>query len=439
MEPIADRRQLVAALKDAADIEHQLMVQYLYTAFSLKRGPDAACTPAQFEPVRRWSSTLFMIARQEMEHLSLVNGMLTAIGAHPHFHRERFGKPGLQSPYFTSEALAMEAGPDAPTPVPLPYAFQRFERATVERYVCAESPPYAELPHDVDPAWCFTCGQEPAGGEPPPARSWLGISAGTVQELYTRIRDAFATLEGLFVPSPPEVTIPVEYDVFVFGVTDRASAVGAVDLILRQGEGLGDPWNLDSHFRRFYEMRAELVALQERDPGFDPAYPLLTNPERAEITDELGRAVFDVSNRAYTALLLLLASLYQRFVPMTGERYPHLSTALSQNAFAPAMTMIVRAVNEVLVQLPIDADGVRRTGSAYAISAEDNRLLEHPADERLGDIVFLLERWDGLTEELKALAGSSDGLRYAHQNARRIGANLRQTYRSGLYPKYVSI
>lgn len=438
VDPIADREQLVAALKDAADIEHQLMVQYLYTAFSLKRDPDSSCSPAQYEAVRRWSSTLFMIARQEMEHLSLANGMLTAIGAQPHFHRERFGKAGLQSPYFTSAALAIDATPDAPKPVPLPYAFQRFERATVERYVCAESPPYADLPHDIDPAWCFTCGQETAAEELPRARSWLGIEAGSVQELYTRIRNAFEELDGLFVPSPPEVTIPVEYDVFVFPVVDRQSAVGAIDLILEQGEGLGDPWNLDSHFRRFYEMRGELVEMQDLDPGFDPAYPLLTNPERSAITDELARAVFDVSNRAYTVLLLLLASLYQRAAPPGGS-YPHLSDALKQNAFAPAMTMIVRAINEVPVRHPIDAEGARRTGSSYEIAAEDAPMLEHPEDARLGDIAFLLERWDGLTEALRGLAGSSDDLAYVHQSAHRIGANLRHTYQSGVYPKFVSV
>ncbi|HVT60339.1 MAG TPA: ferritin-like domain-containing protein [Thermoanaerobaculia bacterium] len=34
------REQLVAALQEAAEIEHQLMIQYLYAAFSLKKRPD---------------------------------------------------------------------------------------------------------------------------------------------------------------------------------------------------------------------------------------------------------------------------------------------------------------------------------------------------------------------------------------------------------------
>jgi Ferritin-like len=457
MEPIAGREQLLAALKDAAEIEHQLMVQYLYAAFSLKRDPDAACTPAQFEPVRRWASTLFMIARQEMEHLSLVNGMLTAVGAPPYFARESFGKPGLQSPYFASATLALESGPDDPKPISLPYAFQRFERATVERFVCAESPPYGDLPHDVDPAWCFACESEPAAGGPPRARTWLApsgpdadrdrISAGTVQELYTAIKCAFDELDGLFIASPPEVAVPVEYDVFVFPVTDRPSAVAAVDLILKQGEGLGDPWNLDSHFRRFFEMHAELVSLQARDRHFDPAYPLLTNPERSEIADDFARAVFDVANRAYATLLLMLASLYQRSPPTAGAQYPYLTSALSQMAFAPMMTMVVRALNEVLVRLPVD-DGEMRTGSNYHIGAEDLALLVDPGDERLGDIGFLLERWVGLSAAVGQLVTSSEGaheagitasLRYVHQSTQRIGANLRQIYQSGVYSKYVSV
>src|SRR5512144_2395549 len=79
---------LVRCLQEAAEIEHQLMIQYLYAAFSMKRHPDGTCSDAQYEHVRRWQSTVYMVARQEMEHLALVNGMLTAIGAQPFFDRQ---------------------------------------------------------------------------------------------------------------------------------------------------------------------------------------------------------------------------------------------------------------------------------------------------------------------------------------------------------------
>ena len=156
MDPITNKQQLVDALKDAGDIEHQLMVQYLYAGFSLKRDPDDECTDPEYEHVRRWSSTLFMIARQEMEHLAFVNEMLTAIGEPPHYSRKNIGKEGLLSPYFSSATLGLEAGEGDPQPISLPYAFEPFGRASVERFVCGESPPYRDLPPHVDPSWCFT-------------------------------------------------------------------------------------------------------------------------------------------------------------------------------------------------------------------------------------------------------------------------------------------
>jgi hypothetical protein len=457
MKPITSKSDLIDALRDAAEIEHQLMVQYLYAGFSLKRDPDDGCSGAEYEHVRRWSSTLFMVARQEMEHLSFVSEMLTAIGATPHFARQNIGKAGLQSPYFTNATLGRDIGAGDPQPISLPYSFNRFDRATLERFICGESPPYADLPEGIDPGWCFSCNEDEAvGGDPVPlatVRHGSGdarggeIAAGTVQELYFAIREAFQTLEVFDVPLRPEVHVPVEYNVFVFPVTDRQTAVAAIDLILTQGEGLEDPWNLDSHFRRFMEIRAELVDLQQRSGDrFDPAYPLIPNPHRDDIENGFTRRVFDATNEAYVVLLLSLASLYTHAVPPSQDAYPHLATALGQMVFAPMMPMIVRALNEVLVRLPIDGEG-RGAGSNYFIGAADRALLEpHDADgspDELGKISFLLDRWQGLTAAIEGLVEAAPSelersLEFIRQNSHRIEANLRHIYQSGAYPKFVS-
>lgn len=459
MDPITTRDQLVHALMDAGDVEHQLMVQYLYAGFSLRRDPrPGKCSPAQYEHVRRWSSTLFMIARQEMEHLSFVNEMLTAIGAPPHFNRENIGKEGLQSPYFSAETLAREAGPGDPKPISLPYAFSRFDVRTLARFVCGESPPYADLPEGVDPYWCFTC--EDGGdllaaeaAEPPPllparlhadADDRMDIAAGNVQELYEAIAEAFRTLDGIFVKDPAEVEIPVEYNVFVFPVTDRASALAAIDLILKQGEGLGDPWNLDSHFRRFMEIYDEYQTLLGADPRFEPAYKLLTNPVAGEISDGFTRALFDTANDAYVVLLLMLAGLYARAVPASQDAYPHYATALSQMAFAPAMTMIVRPLNEILVQLPIGPGLDWSVASNYYIPPEDQALLKDPTSAELGNISTMLDRWGKLTARIEQLVAHAPddatraSIEYVRQTSHRIELNLRHIYQAGAYPKFVS-
>ncbi len=451
MQPITSKDELVHALRDAAELEHQLMLEYLYAAYSLKREPDQTCTGAQAEFLRRWCSTLYFVARQEMEHLSLANGMLTAIGAQPWFVRPNFAARPVVSPYFTAATLAAVAGPDR-HPVDLPYTLERYNQRTIERFVCGESPPWDSLPPDMDPCWCFD--DEPAVKAAAPrllAASHLAtargdISAGTVQDLYTAIGDAFRTVDGLFVPDPPEVEIPVEYNIFVFPVTDRTSALSAVDLILRQGEGLQGTWTYESHFRHFFLMRQELLALQVADPGFDPSFELLENPQRDQVTDELTGEVFDVANQAYVTLLYMLSGLYARFVPT--DTYPHLSTALAQMTFAPAMTMIVRSLAEVLVRLPATAGGgPTRTGPDFFLPDVDRAVLSDPGPDVLGDIGLYLGKWSDLTTAVErvhahAVATESpvaEDLRFIYQNSHRITANLRHIYQSGYYSKFVNI
>src|SRR5688500_559286 len=130
-------------LWEAAVLEQQFMCQYLYAAFSLKRSPDATCNAAQFEHVRRWASTLYMIARQEMEHLSIANSLLTATGLDPCLLR--FGFPS-QSAWFTSETRSRGRAANDPVPCDLPFLLSRFDYRTVCRFACMESPLLADVP-----------------------------------------------------------------------------------------------------------------------------------------------------------------------------------------------------------------------------------------------------------------------------------------------------
>ena len=83
MIDVTRRRRLVALLTEAAELEHALMCQYLYAAFSMKRHVSEGVTWAQLELMRRWEASIMLIARQEMEHLGLVCNLLTAIGEAP--------------------------------------------------------------------------------------------------------------------------------------------------------------------------------------------------------------------------------------------------------------------------------------------------------------------------------------------------------------------
>ncbi len=78
-------------LESAAEIEHALMVQYLYAAYSLKSS-DEVVDPAQQAALDdlAWPAVLFGIAREEMGHLMTVQNMLLLLGLPPNFEREDF-------------------------------------------------------------------------------------------------------------------------------------------------------------------------------------------------------------------------------------------------------------------------------------------------------------------------------------------------------------
>src|SRR4051794_16181369 len=70
--------QLVWLLHLGAAMEHSLMVQYLYSAYSLG-GPQV---PRQYHRmVKEWQDSILAIAREEMGHLLTVQNVLTFLGA----------------------------------------------------------------------------------------------------------------------------------------------------------------------------------------------------------------------------------------------------------------------------------------------------------------------------------------------------------------------
>src|SRR5690349_22278852 len=78
---IEHREALMYTLSRAADLEHLIICQYLYAAFSLKRGESEGLTPEMVRVVGGWYHQLMEIAEQEMLHLALVQNLLTAVGA----------------------------------------------------------------------------------------------------------------------------------------------------------------------------------------------------------------------------------------------------------------------------------------------------------------------------------------------------------------------
>ena len=120
-------------LSAAAEIEHALMVQYLFAAYSI----DPVSLPAEND-VRRLATeirnTLLQIAREEMGHFISVQNLLHVVGGALHFSRQ-----------FSPFEFALQ-----------PFAY-RLEPVTLDllaKYVVAESPnrPVSELVLRPNPA-----------------------------------------------------------------------------------------------------------------------------------------------------------------------------------------------------------------------------------------------------------------------------------------------
>ncbi|MGF7206385.1 hypothetical protein GGE65_000946 [Skermanella aerolata] len=107
--------ELIRLLHEAAEIEHALMVQYLYAAFSLK---------PEYEQVRGTGAPnvddLVGVAVQEMQHLGAVNRLLVDLGAAPHMGRQDF--------------------PYEPDLYPFPFHLEPLSRHSLAKYVFTEAP-----------------------------------------------------------------------------------------------------------------------------------------------------------------------------------------------------------------------------------------------------------------------------------------------------------
>lgn len=100
-----------------AELEHSLMVQYLYAAYSLG-GPQV---PEEYRnKVRGWQEVVLGIAKEEMGHLISVQNVLRLIGAPLNFAREDCP---AETPFY-----------------PYPFALEPLTLPALAKYIFAESP-----------------------------------------------------------------------------------------------------------------------------------------------------------------------------------------------------------------------------------------------------------------------------------------------------------
>src|SRR6201996_3254763 len=390
---IEHREALIYMLCEAAELEHGIMCQYLYAAFSLKQNEDEDLSDAELAAARRWRKVISHVATQEMLHLALVQNLLSAVGAAPHLSRPNFPHPANHYPAGVHLAL-------------LP-----FGEEAVRHFMFLERPEGMDI-HDADGMAAFgkAVPMMQAGDIVPRGQDFK-----TVGHMYRSIEAGFRHLvdehgeDWLFV-GPPRAQATTEY----FGwpelvpVTDLDSALRAIDEILEQGEGPRGAWQ-SAHFGQFVEILDEYTQAQEANPGLMAARPVRTANVRpcdngadvALITDPVTARVMDLFNVAYEVLL----QIFERFFAHTDESDPQLQTLAT--ASVGLMAQVIGPLGDLITTLPAGPEYPGLTaGPSFELFYESDYLLPH----RDAAWTLLAERLDvaaGFAREI--VDGDPDG------------------------------
>ena len=272
-QAVPTRLELIRQLAVAAELEHGLCLQYLFTASTVKDSIDeGGLSDTELVTVRTWKGTLNFIAAQEMLHLAQVCNLVIAVGGQPHLSRPNFP----QRPDYYPTGLPWGLWPLRQDVIELYASYERpaqWHRPPPE-WLALDRPAeeafpglLADAPPDKDPF-----GHLPAGFDRPQATGFE-----TIGQLYAAIAAAFQAIPGLIIGDPAR-----QLDGRAMGVpqlvkvVDLPSALRAIELIVEQGEGLADD-RPDSHFGAFLTLRRQFLELSRR-PDFRPARDVAANP-----------------------------------------------------------------------------------------------------------------------------------------------------------------
>jgi Ferritin-like len=362
---IEHREALIYMLCQAAEVEHGIMCQYLFAAFSLKQSTDEGLTSEELEAVSRWRRAVAHVATEEMLHLALVQNVLSAIGAAPHLTRPNLPAPAHHYPAGVNLTL-------------VPFgerALQHFMFLERPEGMALEGAKGIDAPvHDAVPLM--------AEGDIVPQLQDFA----TIGHLYRSIEHGLAHLadkfgeRNLFVGPPRAQATSTDFHwPELVAVTDLASAQRALDTILEQGEGARGHWEA-AHFGQFVEILGEYRRMIGANPSFDPVRPVMfakvRRGERDEslplIGDRVTSQCTDLFNVSYEILLQIL----ERYFAHTEETDGQLATLA--RAAVTLMGGVLRPLGELITTLPVGPEHPGRTaGPSFELFYEDDDLLPH--------------------------------------------------------------
>ena len=358
---VAPRDEATRLLWIGAEVEHALMVQYLYAAYSLNaHQPDEN----QRKAVKGWQRTILEIAREEMGHLATVENLITLIGGPLHFDREDFpiSDPDLW---------------------PFPFELEPLTKVSLAKYVLAETPSEEvlvklSLKEEIDAI-----------------KETLQVSGDLtvhrVGVIYDKINKLFSPppmQQGPPVPPytddhPSIATVDIQAkteryqvspgawglgqkDLLIETAHDRTSAQTAIQLISEQGEGTNVPSNLySSHFGKFLKIYREFPDESEWRPSSEVATNPSTNPHIEDPSRRTGGDAClwaELSNLRYHMLLLYL---HHSFLIEGPADLPSRSPRGSLISWTFGEMYNLRSLSEILMQMPLRPGSSLKAGPPF--------------------------------------------------------------------------
>jgi hypothetical protein len=361
---IEHREPLIFMLCAAAELEHALMCEYLFAAFTLKRSVDEGLTEEQLAAVGRWRKVILGVAKQEMLHLAINCNLVTSLGASPHLSRPNLPQPARHYPGGVRLAL-------------LP-----FSERSVRHFLFLERPEGMDI-DDAEGMAAVECAV-PVMGEEEIAPHLQDFS--TVGHLYRSIEAGFRHLsdklgdDRLFlIPASSQARGELFGWPQLEPISSCEVACRAIEAIVEQGEGPRGDWR-NAHFGRFLSVLNEYLDTARAEPGLQVARPVLPALVRAPedgadvdlITDARTAAIAELGNVAYEVLLQLLYRLLSH-VDESDDQLKTLSDVSVQLMFE-----VIEPLGELLTTLPVGPEHPGMTaGPTFELFYQPDYLLPH--------------------------------------------------------------
>lgn len=312
MRPVSDPRlaprdEAVFLLHTAAEVEHALLVQYLYAAFSLGGPAVPADKVAQ---VNGWKRVFRQIAMEEMAHLASVQNLLRLLGGPLNFEREDY--PFLSNFY------------------PFHFRLERLTKTSLAKYI------FAEMPEEIEGEEIEEIKRRANQSNSENPLNRVGALYKQIGAMLSSIKAEDISPEGVDFEALPEDWSLGFPTLIVRKMTSVTEAASAIREIAQQGEGPEQilPESLaGSHFGRFLEIYRQFPEegtwTATRNVPNNPTTelePLKDEQlERGRITNRRSRRWAQLFNLRYRMLLADLAHALHLSGPTASgsARTPH--------------------------------------------------------------------------------------------------------------------